>query len=215
MFGSRVGLQTGRPGWFESDRQYYFLLLAVALAGIALVALIERARLGRLLRGMADSPVGLTTLGLSANVTLVLVFCLSASMASVSGALNASVFGGITQDPYSYVYSLIFLSVLVISGTSTIVAAIVAPLLSVVLPVYIGDPDAALWLQLGYGVAAIATAMLAEGGASALLGHLTRSRAADGEAPSRAARRLAGFVPTPAPSLMSSRIQEVRPHAHV
>jgi ABC-type branched-subunit amino acid transport system permease subunit len=208
-----VGLATGRPGLFESDKQYYFLLLGIAIAGILLVALIERARLGRLLRGMADSPVGLTTLGLSANVTLVLVFCLSASMAAMSGALNASVFGGITQDSYSYVYSLIFLSVLVISGTSTIVAAIVAPLISVVLPVYINNPDATLWLQLGYGVAAIATAMLAEGGASSLLGVLTRSRAIDG-APARSVRRSGDTPSNSRPSLVGSRIQEVRSHAN-
>ncbi|GAA0607665.1 MULTISPECIES: ABC transporter permease subunit [Sporichthya] len=210
FFGSRVGLQTGRPGWFESDKAYYFLLLGIAIAGIVLVALIERARLGRLLRGMADSPVGLTTLGLSANVTLVLVFCLSASMAAMSGALNASVFGGITQDSYSYVYSLIFLSVLVISGTSTIVAAIVAPLLSVVAPVYIDNPDAALYLQLGYGVAAIATAMLAEGGGSALLGQLTRNRGPEGAAPARSLRRFGDATP----NLTGSRLQEVRSHAN-
>lgn len=212
FFGSRLGLQTERPGWFETDKQYYFLLLGVAIAGLALVAMIERARLGRLLRGMADSPVGLTTLGLSANVTLVLVFCLSASMAAVAGALNASVFGGITQDSYSYVYSLIILSVLVISGTSTIVAAIVAPLLSVVLPVYIGSPNATLWLQLGYGVAAIAAAMLAEGGASALLGRLTRSRVPEGHAPPRSVRRLEHAQSHP--GLVQSRLQEVRPRAN-
>jgi hypothetical protein len=91
----------------------------------------------------------------------------------------------------------------------------VAPLLFVVLPVYISNPNATLWLQLGYGIAAIANAMLAEGGASTLLGHLTRSRSVEGQAPSRAARRLGQPASTHAPSRTSSRIQEVRPHAHV
>jgi hypothetical protein len=108
------------------------------------------------------------------------------------------------------VYSLIILSVLVISGTSTIVAAVVAPLISVVLPVYIDSADAALWLQLGYGVAAIAAAMLAEGGASTLLGRLTRSRAPEGQAPARSVRRLQQSHP----GLVQSRLQEVRPHAN-
>jgi len=166
FFGSRVGLHTGRPHAFSSDRSYYFLLMAFAIGGIILVMLVERARLGRLLRGLADSPMGLTTAGLSMNVTLVLVFCLSAAMAAVSGGLNASVFGGITQDSYSYVLSLVILSVFVISGSSTVVASIVAPLLSVVLPVYINNPKASLWLQLGFGVVAILTAVLSEGGST-------------------------------------------------
>ena len=151
--------------------------------------LIERARLGRLLRGLADSPVGLTTLGLSANVTLVLVFCLSAAMAAVSGALNASVFGGITQDSYSYVLSLVILSVFVISGSSTVLASVVAPVLSVVVPVYIDNPKATLWLQLAFGVAAILTAVLSEGGAGILLDRLRRVSGA-GQPPARLTRRL-------------------------
>jgi ABC-type branched-subunit amino acid transport system permease subunit len=208
FFGSRVGLSTGRPSWFTSDRQYYFLLLAFAVGGILLVVLIERARLGRLLRGLADSPVGLTTLGLSANVTLVLVFCLSAAMAAVSGALNASVFGGITQDSYSYVLSLVILSVFVISGSSTVLASVVAPVLSVVVPVYIDNPKATLWLQLAFGVAAILTAVLSEGGAGILLDRLRRVSGA-GKPPARLTRRLDETVVPQA----ISRTQEVRPHA--
>jgi ABC-type branched-subunit amino acid transport system permease subunit len=189
------------------------LLLLFALGGIGLVILIERSRLGRLLRGLADSPLGLTTLGLSANVTLVLVFCASAFMAGVSGALNASVFGGITQDSYSYVLSLVILAVLVISGSSTVVAAIVAPLLSVVLPVYIDDPDATNYLQLGFGIAAIVTGLLAEGRGAALVGRFTAHEGvATGRAPSRAARRLTPGFPT---NIVLSRTQEVRSHASV
>lgn len=221
--GERGGLPTSRPELFDTDKQYYFLLLSFAIAGIVLVLLIERARLGRLLRGLADSPVGLTTLGLSANVTLVLVFCLSAFMAGVSGGLNASVFGAINQDAYSYFFSLIILSVLVFSGTSTVVAAVVAPVISVVLPVYIDSAEATLWLQLGYGIVAIATAMLAEGGASALIGWLmTPARSEQDEAPPS---RLAGRPETRVPTAVSSRYEgspdresrypEVRPHATV
>ena len=224
FFGARAGgVATTRPDLFDTDKSYYFVLLGFAVAGIVLVLLIERARLGRLLRGLADSPVGLTTLGLSANVTLVLVFCLSAFLAGVSGALNASVFGSINQDGYSYFLSLILLTVLVISGTSTVIAAVVAPVLSVVVPVYIDNPDATLWLQLGYGVAAITAAMLAEGGATALVGRLMApARSEDDEAPPS---RLGGRPAEPYLTAASSRFEgsqdwesrnpEVRPHATV
>lgn len=214
FFGSRVGLKTSRPSFAESDKQFYFVLLAFALLGVALVITIERARLGRLLRGISDSPVALQTLGVSSNVTLVLVFCISAFMAGVSGALNASVFGGITQDAYSYFFSLIFLTVLVFSGTSTVVAGIVAPLLSVVLPGYITDPDVKLALNLAFGVIAVLVGVFSEGRLGELLGRFF-SEDDDVRAiratPSRAARR--GSPRSFA--ISQSRSQEVRPHATV
>ena len=42
---------------------------------------LDRSRLGRLLRGMSDSPLALVTNGVTVNVTRVLVFCLSAFLA--------------------------------------------------------------------------------------------------------------------------------------
>ena len=49
---------------------------------LAVVA-IQRVRLGRILRGMSDSPVAVATMGLSTNVTRVIVFCISAFIAGV------------------------------------------------------------------------------------------------------------------------------------
>jgi ABC-type branched-subunit amino acid transport system permease subunit len=133
-------------------------------------------------------------------------------MAAVSGGLNASVFGGITQDSYSYVLSLVILSVFVISGSSTVVASIVAPLLSVVVPVYINNPKASLWLQLSFGVVAILTAVLSEGGAAMLFDRLRRMVGPAGHLPpARLARRFEELPSRPA----GSRTQEVRPHAVV
>ena len=214
FFGSRVGLHTARPSLLHTDREYYFVLLGFALVAVALVTLIERARLGRLLRGLADSPLALSTLGVSANVTLVLVFCLSAFMAAVSGAIGASIFGGITQDSYSYVTSLVILAVLAFSGRSTVVAAIVAPLISVVLPAYIHSPDAPTWLQLGFGVAAIATGMLGEGQLAAVVRRRVDGFAAlaHASAPSRLARRTSADLGL---SIVKSRSEEVSPHAAV
>jgi branched-subunit amino acid ABC-type transport system permease component len=162
MFGDGQ-LDVHRPSGADSNEKYYYLLLAIAVAAILLVGIVERSRLGRLLRGMADSPVALTTLGTNVNIARVLVFCLSTFLAGISGATYASLFSAVNQDSFNYVQSLIALAVMAIAGRRTVTIAIVAPILLYVIPGYLEDPKAVLALQLGFGVAAIFAAATSQG----------------------------------------------------
>jgi ABC-type branched-subunit amino acid transport system permease subunit len=158
MFGL-ADLQTGRPSNFTSDTSYYYLLLAFAVAGVGLVMAIERARLGRLLRSLGDSPTALATLGTSANVTRVLVFCISAFLAGISGALYAGQFGSVSGTSFNFVFSLVLLAVLAMSGRSTITCAVIGPLAMFVGPAYnTGAEDA---FQTVFGLGAILAAVYA------------------------------------------------------
>jgi ABC-type branched-subunit amino acid transport system permease subunit len=164
MFGFGQ-LTTGRPQFWgmQNDTHFYYLLMAITVAAMLLVVLVERSRLGRLLRGLADSPVALTTLGTNANVCRVLVFCLSTFLAGISGATFASQFGATNQASYSYVQSLTVLAVMAISGRRTITIAVVAPILIYVVPGYIDNPKATLYLNLAFGLAAVFAAAVSQG----------------------------------------------------
>ncbi|MGQ0467954.1 MAG: branched-chain amino acid ABC transporter permease [Sporichthyaceae bacterium] len=157
MFGLS-DLRTGRPSGFDSDTRYYYLLLAVAVAGMALVIGIERSRLGRLLRGLADSPTALQTLGASADVTRVLVFCISAFLAGISGGLFAGQFGSVSGTSFNFVASLVLLAVLAIAGRSTVQASIVGPIFMLVLPAYGSSTGAGF--EAAFGLGAILAAVL-------------------------------------------------------
>ena len=98
MFGpSSNGLPTTRPdlsiGGFQlgSDEGMYFVVVAFVVVIAVTVAVLTETRLGKLLRAMGDSPVALDTYGVNVNVIRVLVFCISAFIAAVAGALTASV----------------------------------------------------------------------------------------------------------------------------
>ena len=104
---------------------------------------------------MADSPVALSTLGTSVNVTRALVFCLSAALAAFSGALGACVFGVVSSDSYNYLNSLLILAVLALAGSGTLSAAVIAPVISIIPLVYVDGEKPAQWLQLLFGVVAI------------------------------------------------------------
>lgn len=160
MFGVS-DLRTARPHAFglDSDRGYYYLLLALAVLAALTVVIIERSRLGRLLRALADSPIALTTIGTSVNVSRVLVFCISAFLAGISGAIYSAQFGSINSNSFGYVQSLVVLAVLAVSGRSTVGAAFLAPVLLFVVPGYVDSPTVNDLLQLAFGLGAVASAL--------------------------------------------------------
>jgi branched-subunit amino acid ABC-type transport system permease component len=163
MFGFGQKLQTTRPSGFQTEERYYYVLLAVAVAGAIVVAVIEGSRLGRLLRALSDSPTALVTLGLSTTVSLVLVFCLSAAMAGVSGAMYAGLFGSVGGFAFPFTSSLVALAVLTISGRATIPAAFVAPVLLYVVPAYLNGERTASAIQAAFGFSAIVAAAASQG----------------------------------------------------
>lgn len=205
-------LETPRPTvlGLDGDTGYYYLLLIIALLAFGLVAVLERSRLGRVLRAMADSPVGLQTLGLSVNTARVLVFCISAFLAGISGATFGSLFRGVSVDNFNYVQSLIVLAVLMISGQKTGPSALIAAFLTFVLPGYIGSSQNQLILQMGFGLAAVGAALLATrepGRSSDLVAHPRWHRTPDPIQPevrvaaAEAMQVLANSLPAPSPNV--------------
>ena len=94
MFGSEANRLAPRPDLLiadsGSDRAYFYLMAAFAVVAAVAVRRLQKARLGRLLEAVADSPKALTSLGASVTTALVLVFCGSAFMAGVAGGLLSS-----------------------------------------------------------------------------------------------------------------------------
>ncbi|MBZ5739415.1 branched-chain amino acid ABC transporter permease/ATP-binding protein [Nocardioides mangrovi] len=135
MFGSfGLGLTIPRPSGFEDDTSWYYLMVALAAVTALGMLAVTRSRLGRLLRSMTDSPTGLSTAGASINVTRVLVFCLSAFIASGAGALHAATVTFVTGDNYQPILSLILFVTVVVSFGRDPWYAVIAAFVVVVLP---------------------------------------------------------------------------------
>jgi ABC-type branched-subunit amino acid transport system ATPase component/ABC-type branched-subunit amino acid transport system permease subunit len=160
MFGGDGGgLSVPRPGILDSDTGYYYLVLAAVVLASVFVLVLTRSRLGRLLQGMADSPTALTTTGVSVNVTRLLVFCLSAFMAAVAGALIGAGQGVVSASSYPPLLSLTYLVLIVIVGGRAPWYAVVAGLSLVVIPSYVSGFETSYWLQLLFGVSAVVYAL--------------------------------------------------------
>ncbi|WP_234293584.1 branched-chain amino acid ABC transporter permease, partial [Nocardia jinanensis] len=103
------------PSFAQDDRSYYYVVLGVVVLTAVIVVVLTETRLGRLGRGMADSPVAIATSGLDLRVTRVLVFCISAFFASVAGALLGVLLTTATAESYPSFQSLVLLAVLALA----------------------------------------------------------------------------------------------------
>ncbi|WP_261561736.1 branched-chain amino acid ABC transporter permease/ATP-binding protein [Frankia tisae] len=162
LFGSSTsGVRVPRPGLsaFESDRGYYYLVLIFVALVAALVVGVHRSRLGRLLRGLSDSPTALATHGASVNTTRVLVFCLSAFVAAIYGGLYGGSVSAVTGSSFSSFSSLVLLAVLVISIGGEPWYAFLAAAGMVLPSAYITNENTTNWLNFLFGVAAIVVSL--------------------------------------------------------
>lgn len=160
MFGQLNNKPVARPAGFESDRSFYYVLLAAAVGALITTAAINRSRLGRLLRAMSDSPIALSTAGLSVSITKVLVFCISAWMAAIAGALLGAQGLSTSSQAFFPVTSLLWLSVMAISGRGAVTSPLIAAALLTLPYGYISDPEVTEYFLPGFGLVAVVAVLL-------------------------------------------------------
>ena len=159
MFGgSGTILPARRPSFASTDTGYFFVAAVVAALGCSIVVAVHRGRLGRLLAALSEQPAALDAHGVSANVTRLIVFGISAALAGVGGALLAPVTGVVTPIPFDFTISLLLVSVLFIAGRQPILGAVLAAGLYIVVPSYLTSGTAREYVPVVFGAAAVLTA---------------------------------------------------------
>jgi ABC-type branched-subunit amino acid transport system ATPase component/branched-subunit amino acid ABC-type transport system permease component len=167
MFGSSgVGLSMPRPslGFVDvsSDKGYYYVVLALAVvAGLAVIG-VSYGRLGRLLRGLADSPIALETNGVDTNILRLLVFCASAFLAAVGGALAGVSQETVGADQYVPLLSLTYFVLIVVVGGGPAWGGVLAAAALLLVPSYVSGTKLDATLQLLFGLSALAVAIVPE-----------------------------------------------------
>ena len=169
MFGQVDSVTVYRPKLFginaQSDRAFYFVALVIAALCALLVIGIRRSRLGRLLRGLSDSPLALEAHGTDTRLTRLYVFCAAAGIAAVGGVLIAAVTqsaGGTPTGPFGYFNSVVLLAVLAFCGSQPILSPIIAGFIFEVMKIY--GPFTRSWFEnyegAFFGLAAIGVAVV-------------------------------------------------------
>lgn len=165
MFGvGGSGLPEPRPSFpgigVTSDRGFYYLCLAVFALVAVLVLALTRSRLGRLMRGIAASPMAVETTGADVSLTRVLVFCLSAFLAAIGGALAGVASSTVSADSYQPILSILYFVVIIIVTGAGAWGALCASAALVLVPSYFGGAQVTTYLQLAFGAAAVLTSVV-------------------------------------------------------
>ncbi len=162
MFGSAAsGLSTPRPNinigpWnTASDTGFFYVILFFAVIASLVIVMVEKGRLGRLLRGVKESPISLETNGTNVNSLRVIVFCFSAAMAAVAGALTASSVSFAASSEFPSFASLTLIVLVVIIPFRDPWYAVAAAIGLSVIPGYIQGPNVSNYLNILFGVAAV------------------------------------------------------------
>jgi ABC-type branched-subunit amino acid transport system permease subunit len=197
MFGESNVSEVGRPRLFglgtDSDKGYYFAILAVTLVCLALIAVVRTSRLGRLLRGFGDSPAAVRAHGANTTVMGVMVFCVSAFVSGIAGALLAGVTGSAAGGSFGFTISLTMIAVLLACSVFTlgapmpIMLSVIAAFIYQVSKVYFTSQFFIDYQGVALGVVAIGVAC-APGIRSSLRGLALKRRAftrSPGRSPAR------------------------------
>jgi branched-subunit amino acid ABC-type transport system permease component len=145
------------------DKAYFYVAVGVLLAVILAVIVLQRSRLGRLLRALADSPLALSTYGTGTTTTLVLLFSISAFFAGIAGGVIAVGNGAAGPGGLGSLQSLLWVAVIAITGANLIRSSVLAALLLAVLPSYVSELNAN-YQAIAFGVAALLASLLAASG---------------------------------------------------
>jgi ABC-type branched-subunit amino acid transport system ATPase component/ABC-type branched-subunit amino acid transport system permease subunit len=162
MFGqslSGLGVPLPDVSWLSTTTGFYYLVLVITVIGAAVVAGVTRTRLGRLLQAMGDSSLALQTSGLDVNTTRVLVFCLSAYLAAIAGALYGAYTSVVTAGGFDPGISLTLLTIIVIVAGGEPWYAIIAAAGFILIPAYWHPYGITYYMQIVFGVSALAVAL--------------------------------------------------------
>src|SRR5271157_31794 len=158
MFGPTTsGIPAPRPDFsigpwhMATDSGYYYVLLVIALLSVAAIIGIQQGRMGRLLAALSDSPTALETYGTTTNVVRVLIFCISATFASLSGALLAVLFHYSVGSNYSSFNSLILVALVVISPCGMPWYGLIAAFGYTIIPGYVTISNINVYLEIAFG----------------------------------------------------------------
>jgi len=167
VFGRADIVSLHRPALFgislSNDRAFYYFVLIIVVVGVVMVEWVRVSRLGRLLRGLADSPTAIESLGINPTASRVLVFCLSGFLAAIAGGLLGTLTKSVNPASFDFFQSLLWITVLVAAGAFTLGGSVLAAVLLVAVPAFITSGSLLQYQPIFFGVAAILLAQTPNG----------------------------------------------------
>src|ERR1700744_5849129 len=119
---------------FRGDRQYFYVVLAYLVVSFLLVTNLMRTRDGRALVAIRDHYLSAEIMGINLTKYRTLSFGLAAFFAGIAGALYAHYQLVVSNEGFGIERSILFLAMIIIGGTGSIVGTLMGPAFVVLVP---------------------------------------------------------------------------------
>ncbi|MEE4608090.1 MAG: branched-chain amino acid ABC transporter permease [Desulfobacteraceae bacterium] len=128
IFGGRQGLHAPElviGFWrLDTDRDFYFLAVPLAVLLCLAARNILKTRVGRAFVAIRDAEIAAETIGVNLTYYKTLAFAVSAFYAGIGGGLYAFVLRFIEPELFSLLMSIMFLAMAVVGGLGSIMGAV-------------------------------------------------------------------------------------------
>jgi branched-chain amino acid transport system permease protein len=144
---------------FESDFQFYYILLAAAILLLGVTIRIKNSRFGRGLLAICEDELAAEASGVPTHWYKMLAFALSAFYAGAAGSLYAHLIGYISPDLFVFRQSIIFLCMYMIGGSGYVAGPVIGAVLLTLLPEWMRFLKEYYMAVYGLAVVALAIGM--------------------------------------------------------
>ena len=168
-------------GYAFDERAIALFVVAFTTAALVLFARLKASPWGLAMRAVRDSEIAGQSLGLDLVRIRTMAFALSAVLAGLAGAVFASMTNFISPESFPFFQSILFLLVVMIGGSGTVLGPLFGAVVVVLLPEFLSF--LAEYRLLFVGALLLAVLWLAPEGVAGAIGRLTA-----GPPPARAAR---------------------------
>lgn len=118
----------------DTDARLYVFTVFVLLALCLLSLRIRRSHLGRCMMAVSDDEMAASMSGISIARAKTAAFAVGAAFAGVAGCLFAVHSRFVSPEDFSYVHSILYLSMLVVGGAGSVVGAVIGAVSVTFLP---------------------------------------------------------------------------------
>ena len=119
---------------FDSDLKKYYLVWVIALAVLIISNNIVKSRVGRALRAIHTSEIAASSIGIDIRRYKLIVFVISAMLASIAGSLFAHVMNFISPSSFGFNVSIVLVTMVVVGGMASIWGSIFGASVLTLLP---------------------------------------------------------------------------------
>ncbi|MFZ6751145.1 branched-chain amino acid ABC transporter permease [Undibacterium sp. Ren11W] len=123
----------------SSDLSLYYVVLAIAVAGFALIVRTIHSPFGQVLKAIKENEPRAISLGYDVDRYKLLAFVLSASLAGLAGATKTLVLGFATLTDVHWTMSGLVVLMTLVGGLGTIVGPVVGAVIIILLENKLGD----------------------------------------------------------------------------